>query len=133
MKGMFGQRSKYDFRDAKDGTSNVLMLGEAIGHMNGPRTMTAGNGQLERTFAWMGMGQLITYWGQEIISPKYASRRTFSSEHVGIIHFTMADGAVRAISTNINVGVAGPVGAAGSLGSFQRLSGMSDGVPVQNF
>ncbi len=132
MKGIFANRSKYDFRDAKDGTSNVLLIGEAIGHYNGPGTLTAGNGQLERTFAWMGMGQLITYWGKEIINPKFASRRTFSSEHVGIVHFAMADGAVKAISNTINNGTT-TQNSASQFGDFQKLSGMVDGMPVSNY
>lgn len=121
QRGLFTSKSKNDFRDARDGTSNVLLMGEAIGHYNSPGVNVLGNGTFERSFAWIGMGMLPTAWGLDS-NPRLASRRTFNSEHVGIVHFALADGSVRPINVNID-----------SLNLYRFLGGMTDGVPVANF
>jgi hypothetical protein len=97
------------------------MIGEVIGHYNSPRFRELGNGTFERSLAWMGMGQLPTACGL-MPRPELAHRCGFSSAHVGIVQFAMADGAVRPISVNIP-----------NLTTFRRLGGMADGLPVTDF
>lgn len=121
QRGVFVLRTKNDIRDIRDGTSNVLLIGETIGHYNSPAAGVLGNGTFERSFAWLGFGHLPTAWGLDS-NPRLASRRTFSSEHVGIVHFALADGSVRPINVNID-----------SLRTYRFLGGMTDGIPVSNF
>jgi prepilin-type N-terminal cleavage/methylation domain-containing protein len=121
QRGIFSSRSRNDFRMLKDGASHVLMIGEVIGHYNSPGFRKLGNGTFERSLAWMGVGQLPTACGL-MPQPQLAHRCGFSSEHVGIVQFAMADGAVRPINVNIP-----------NLTSYRYLGGMADGMPVSDF
>lgn len=66
------------------------------------------------SYAWAGAGLLRTYWGLK--NPQWFC---FGSKHPGIVQFSMADGAVRSISTEIDNMV------------YWRLSAMRDGNPVE--
>src|SRR4029450_10077504 len=88
-KGIFGIRSKHTMSSILDGTSNVLMFGEAIGGRVGPRR--------DYGFTWMGTGFLTTGFG---IGNKDWVK--FSSEHPGIVQFALADGSVRNVNVNID-------------------------------
>ncbi len=120
-RGVFSSRSRNDFRTIKDGASQVLLIGEAIGHYNSPGFRKLGNGTFERSLAWMGMGQLPTGCGLPP-RPELAHRCGFSSMHLGIVQFAMADGAVRPISVTIP-----------NLTTYRHLGGMADGMPVSVF
>ena len=106
LRGLFGNRSKLDFRDCVDGTSTSLLIGESIGQKSG----TA----LKYSHPWIGTGFLISSLGF-LKLPQVLMYQQFSSEHSGIVHFCMADGAVRAISTNIDFAV------------FVNLGGIAEG------
>jgi hypothetical protein len=58
--GPFYNRSTTTMDDLIDGHSNVILLGEALGGLSGPR-----NGRKTRdfSFAWAGCGNLPTAWG----------------------------------------------------------------------
>jgi prepilin-type N-terminal cleavage/methylation domain-containing protein len=72
-----------------DGTSNTLMLGEALG---GPRR------QRDTAFSWMGSGALLTLWGlREDDNPDEDGYFCFNSKHPGIVQFCFCDGSVRAL------------------------------------
>ncbi len=118
-RGFFGNRTKHDFRDCRDGTSNTLFFGEAIGHK-------AVDGTLEYSHAWMGTGFLPT--GLKLAKKGLATPTEhevfylrFSSEHAGIVQFAMADGTVRSINLSIDDEV------------YWRLGSMADGQPVGEF
>jgi hypothetical protein len=102
FRGVFWNRSKIDFRDITDGASNTLLFGE----------VTAGP---SNSFSWAGVGIMVTYWG---ISDNDGWWQ-FGSYHPGVIHFCLADGSVRKISTKID------------FDTFVYLSAIADGNQVQ--
>lgn len=113
-KGYFANRSKFDFRDNKDGTSQTLLFGETVGHKNATSRV------LEYSHAWIGSGYIPTAFGLAKTQAQQTSAR-FSSEHSGTVYFVMGDGAVRGISVDIANTV------------YQALSGTNDRIPVGDF
>ncbi len=89
LRGVFHNRSQTGFRDITDGSSNTLLFGEAIGN-----EMDNINGYL-----WVGTGALNTYDGLTSSPPVWGQ---FASRHPGIVHFCLADGSVRQLSTEID-------------------------------
>lgn len=114
QKGFFMNRSKIDFRDCKDGTSNTLLFGETVGHKN------ATTGVLEYSHCWIGSGFLPTAFGLAT-RPALQTWFRFGSEHSGMVHFAMGDAAVRAINLNIQNNV------------YFALSGIFDKIPIGEF
>ncbi len=120
-RGVFWNRSKIDFRDITDGSSNTLLFGEIMGgnHTSGTLATTS--------FAWAGAGGFGTF-GEEGSSTSLDARvplsdtptgNQFSSYHPGIVNFCLADGSVRPISTTI------------SCLPMKYLSAIADGQNVQ--
>nr|WP_044180760.1 DUF1559 domain-containing protein [Pirellula staleyi] len=105
--GIFGNRSQTRFSGITDGTSNVLMFGEATGGRD-PVTRRRQVGH-----SWMASSVLTTAWGI-----KTGDAFDFSSEHPGIVQFCLADGSVRKLSRTIEHE------------SLIKLSGMQDGEVV---
>ena len=74
------------------------------------------------SYTWMGCGFLPAFPG--LVNADGTVRRhwaSFNSDHAtGMIQFTMADGAVRKISPQID------------FGAYVSLSGMHDGLPVKS-
>ncbi len=103
--------SKINFKDITDGSSNQLMIGERAWRFKG-LTIGAANvfgfsaevnlaGSNVRTAALAAHG--IVYDGLNVTAiNRVHQRRSFSSNHVGGVHFLMCDGAVRFISENID-------------------------------
>jgi prepilin-type N-terminal cleavage/methylation domain-containing protein len=108
--GIFTRRSEHAFRHIRDGTSNTLAFGEAVGGYDEQ------GAQLEQAFAWMGCGGMPTWSG---LRPEQGrgkpSQWQFSSRHPNIVQFSLADGSVRSIAITID-----------SWAYFQ-LSAMADG------
>lgn len=122
--GPFARRSKNNLGALSDGTSNTLLFGETTG---GKESQF---GTVKYSHSWMGSGIMPTAWGINNVnatnppagngqlSSKYYWYK-YGSEHPNIVQFTMGDGAVKAISTNINQT------------TFTRLGGMRDNLPAQ--
>lgn len=105
--GIFGNRSRYKFADVTDGSSQTLLFGEAIGHVN-PTTNAH-----EHSYSWMGSGGLPVAWGMG--DPRWYQ---FSSRHPGVVQFCFVDGSVHAITTDIRFAV------------LRNLAAMHDGEPI---
>jgi prepilin-type N-terminal cleavage/methylation domain-containing protein len=108
FKGVLYNRSKTRFSEIKDGSSNVIMFGEALGEYS--------NGSPQYTHVWIGCLIQPTHWG--FGEPVYYQ---FSSEHQGAVTFALADGSVRQLSETIDADV------------FLNLSGIRDGNVVSEF
>ena len=100
--GVFWNRSKIDFRDILDGSSNTLLFGESMG---GEST----------SYAWFSAGTMATAWN---LSDK-PDWWQFSSSHPRIVQFCLADGAVVGLSTQIDSD------------TYVLLSAIADGQPAQ--
>ncbi|WP_010586129.1 DUF1559 family PulG-like putative transporter [Schlesneria paludicola] len=148
--GMMAQNSKISDRDIVDGMSNTLMVGERAWQYKsfvvGAATVLGFSATVDaqNTNGSVKIGQLnalgIGYNGLNHfnVPPTNHDRRGFSSNHVGGVHFVMADGSVRFISENIDyqVGVIGggnPYPAAAITSTFARLLCYWDGQVVGEF
>ena len=116
LKGIFGQRTKTRFRDVTDGTSNTLLFGELTGDVTAP-IGTAAAGSSDLNLHWVNTPAMVTAWGLG----KGTNPYRFSSYHTGIVQFTMADGSVRGVSTNIDSN------------TYRYLAGMGDGNVIGEF
>ena len=103
-----GWLDRVRFADVLDGTSNTLMLGEPhvpVGKSN--QTPYNGPGYFGRhltNFARIaGPGIPMAHDRDD----RRARLYSFGSPHPGVVHFALADGSVRAISTSINTRLQG--------------------------
>lgn len=106
LKGAFGMRSKFKFRDITDGLSNTFLFGE----------VTGGN---DYDWRWMMAGPMPMAW--RLNNTAIQNWYQFESFHTGIVQFAMADGSVRAISKNIDANM------------YQWLGAMADGNALGEF
>jgi prepilin-type N-terminal cleavage/methylation domain-containing protein len=90
--GIFFPRSKTKMATITDGTSNTFMFGESIGGRVGSVK--------DFGYTWMGVGIEVTAFG---LRDKAWGK--FSSEHPGVVQFSMADGSVKRVSQTIDVNI----------------------------
>jgi prepilin-type N-terminal cleavage/methylation domain-containing protein len=113
-KGLFSRNSRTRFGDATDGLSSTLMAGE---RQNGPFRNGAihGNHFSYETTWCAGVrdwdepdddhGHMILFQSGHVPNDPASDDRDVSAPHVGYANFLIADGAVRAITENIDFGL----------------------------
>ncbi|MCX7429162.1 MAG: DUF1559 domain-containing protein [Planctomycetia bacterium] len=97
--GVFSNRSKTLIGEIRDGTSSTILFGEANG-LGVDMDSTANPKPVERRpFAWMGVGVMWT-----AMPPSDSENRSsrFNGDHPGVVDFCFADGAVHALSHEID-------------------------------
>ena len=120
-RGVFGNRTKYGFRDIRDGTAETLMFGEHLGDKVWRRNNANAPWRRDhnRACSWMGSGCMATAWGLKrnpsATGWNYQRWYMFGSEHPQKVLFTFGDGAVRALDEDVNRSV------------YLWMSGMRDG------
>lgn len=110
--GPFYNRSRVGLAKIPDGTSNVILFGEALG---GPAA-----GQRDYAYAWMGAGAMATAYGT---STKNQGWFQYASAHPGLVQFGFADGSVRPY----RAGNGTDTFFSNSWFSLQRSAGIMDG------
>jgi len=142
--GMFARNSAVAFSAVSDGTSNSILLGEAVWFGDGTRAGSANSFAWDTV--WYGRANQATNGGNSgsttamvrsglsrINTPSFASdlekRSAFGSFHSGGLNFALVDGSVQFVSTEINQTEttftefqSGDV-----LGVFQALTSINDG------
>jgi hypothetical protein len=113
--GPFYGRSKTQFRDFLDGTSNTFMFGEVTGDYTYPAPGQRGVRQF--SFHWT-CGTMVGAW--RLGGPEPEKWYKWASKHAGgSINYALGDGSVRTIQNTIDAGL------------FDNLCGMKDGVVAQ--
>ncbi|QDT57405.1 Type II secretion system protein G precursor [Caulifigura coniformis] len=137
--GMFAANSQTRIRDVTDGSSNTLMLSEClVGAMSQTNPSTAGTcvgGDATtllptRGYSWY-FGTTATWMFTTVRTPNFPhvdcersgvlSNMSARSKHTGGVQVTMADGAVRFVSENLN------------LATWRALGDRADGNVVGEF
>ncbi len=126
--GIFGANSICGIRDMKDGTSNIIMVGERYTPMNASplKTTVIGDG------IWPGVSALAAEYNAlgeatHPINAGFTSRNPrppttgFGSMHTGGAQFLMADGAVKFLSENLDIA------------TYRKLSRIDDGNELGDF
>jgi len=149
--GAFYENSSVKFRDITDGTSNTFLVGERTYQIRG--ASQTGAGTLYAARDWSGKGPAHqglsgAPWNQggwktiagstyspinNVSSWDSSGSQTYSSQHVGGVHFVFGDGSVRFISQNIDAGVLNSDGTIANTGTLGRLVAIADGLPVGEF
>ena len=106
--GPMANRNKVTVIGITDGSSNTLMVGEALG---GDPTSSTRN-----SFAWAGNGWLPAAWG--LAANGKPQWYQFGSKHTSVVNFCMADGSVRNVRTSTDTT------------TYRRASAMQDGSVV---
>lgn len=111
--GVFGNRTKTTLVGISDGTSNTLLYGEGT---------TPDDGVLQ--WNWMSTPAITTLLGISTSSKSSNTAYRFTSHHLGIVQFSMADGSVRGLrpggSTTWNP-------ASTDWTTLQQMAGKADG------
>ena len=126
--GVFGANSKCGIRDMKDGTSNIIMVGERYTPVNASplKTTVIGDG------IWPGVSALAAEYNAlgeatHKVNAGYTNQNPrppttgFGSLHTGGAQFLMADGAVKYLSENLDIA------------TYRNLSRIDDGMKLGDF
>jgi prepilin-type N-terminal cleavage/methylation domain-containing protein/prepilin-type processing-associated H-X9-DG protein len=120
--GSFGNLSKRNFRDYRDGTANTIMVGERMGTgiingiTRGTEAIVAGVlNPVTATGDLNVVGSPMYYAGAApgvVINPNGNTNNygAFSSRHSGGAQFLLGDGSVRLVSDNVNASTFQAVG-----------------------
>jgi prepilin-type N-terminal cleavage/methylation domain-containing protein len=125
--GIFIQNGRIRIRDIKDGTTNTLLIGEAVGQTDGqlsePRIYGWGAWGIDQTCGDTRL-PLNTQSPGDDDATWTANINNFASNHEGGAQFCIADGAVRFVSENINYA---QTGINSTQGLYQNLADRRDG------
>jgi prepilin-type N-terminal cleavage/methylation domain-containing protein len=108
--GPLTNRSKYKLGQQIDGTSNTLLILEALGG--------AEQGSRDFSLAWMGMGAMATAWGTGSPGQWYQQ----SSKHTLVVQMAYGDGSVRKLKKGV-----GTTFFSNDWYAYARTSGQQDG------
>ena len=128
--GLFGANSKLGFRNIKDGSTNVIAVGERYT----PRSTTITTDAMGDA-TWVGAADDNGAYGQGMVlgeasvpinaffasSTPQPDTTGFGSLHTGGCHFLMGDGSVRFISNSVNQN------------TYRQLSRIADGAVVSDY
>ncbi|MEN0109267.1 MAG: DUF1559 domain-containing protein [Planctomycetota bacterium] len=117
LRGVFGRREPTPLGRVTDGTSHTLMFGEAVGTLGvsvgDDFDLNALYNGLSQAYAWAGWACLPTYNGLDVTAENGAPNPEsvyqakwshYGSSHAGgIVQFTMVDGSVHALSSDIDI------------------------------
>lgn len=147
-RGPLGQFGGLTFANFKDGLSNTFLCGErdwecSAGTWVGTRNPT-GAGPRGNNYVLGRVGLPLNF--KTNLTGTNSCCEGFSSSHPGGAQFLLGDGSVRFVSENINFNNGGLNTNHGAdtslyveathgplLGTYQRLGGMNDGQPVEDF
>jgi len=110
-RGIFGNRTSFDFGDIHDGSSNTLLYGEGgLGKTwTRPTTDDEFTARQDWAYSWIGAAALPTAWGlwanQDPASTSwgYQGWWMYCSDHSGgLVQFAWGDGAVRGMTVNVD-------------------------------
>lgn len=110
FRGVFGNRTTHRMDDINDGTSQTLLFGEGGVGKEWTRSSTDDRfvPHHHAAYVWMSVGALPTAWGLRpdqnplALYWDYQDWHVFASDHNGLVHFCWADGAVRALSVQMD-------------------------------
>ncbi len=136
--GFFKNRSEFKFRDMVDGTSNVIMIGEAEGHSDitdGGFPSWAGTyyhtlGYTNGRFSRVRIGNEGFPINFGLNGSGMTQRQCFSSRHPGGAQFVYADGSTHFIPETIEVGTKDDVS---NYGVYIKLLTRNDGQVIGNY
>lgn len=143
-RGLFGQNSRFRFRDITDGTSNTLAVSEVIigfyrvtGNDSGARTDCTGTAKDTISTRQAGYSWFYAFSPQAAFFNTYVGpnedrtvdcgqnsdrvNQAARSMHVGGVQATLCDGSVRFVSENID------------LGTWNNLGDKADGLVIGDF
>ncbi len=127
--GAFFLNSSIAFRDITDGTSNTFLVGERkwVGESSCPGFPNLGDSYWAATpDDWF-----CDILGSAGVNLNSERSPQFSSQHHGGANFLIADGSVRFVGEHID-SVDGTI-TPGTLGTYQRLASIKDGLTVGEF
>jgi len=133
--GMFAQNSQVKFGNISDGTSNSILLGEALWYGNGTHSQSSNGGSNSFDFdtVWYGRANAMD---TAAASPALVIKQNaFASEHTGGANFAFVDGSTHFIDSNVENNNTSFTQQNGGqiLGTFQRLTAINDGLVLNDF
>jgi prepilin-type processing-associated H-X9-DG protein len=151
QRGLFRENSNYDFAAIRDGSSNVIALGErryytktdtGRNYSTGAAVVFGVRRRNQRNHRADQCAAGCTPINHNVDATRGWTRQGFSSNHPGGANFALGDGSVRFISETIELDAQSAFTGTACEGiaafndvdtTFEQLIGIRDGAPVSNF